>query len=264
MRWYSSPSPVMPNTKRSASTQSIHSFFSPSGPRCRAFSSSPDITLLGNLWSPMQSSVPDHNNLLVRICSLDTLTINSLESVFVGEGAVVRQLAPGSKGFEAIAGDVCSAELIVVALNTGLCRASVQESLYYLKFHHLGLRVQHNCLRAVVQLPRVIPEANPPRTYPLINLGRQVWCFSDGASQIDEGSCLTVVLLPRSVKDHLLCRRTQNRHAHDIRLALRVGQTKYAEEFNLDHHHPLQPAQRPRHNVRVVSAVSGPTLDGCS
>ena len=99
----------------------------------------------------MRSSAPDHNNLLVRICCLDALTSNLLEGVFVGEDAVVRQLAPGSEGFEAITGDVCSAELMVVALNRGLYRASVQD-LYYLRVHHLGLRVQHNCLRAVAQL----------------------------------------------------------------------------------------------------------------
>ena len=59
-------SPVMPNSRRSSATQSVHYFsFSP-GPRFPAFSSSPDMTLLGNLWFPMRrSGAPDHNNLLV-------------------------------------------------------------------------------------------------------------------------------------------------------------------------------------------------------
>ena len=56
----------MSNSRRSSATQSAHSFSYPPGPRFPAFSSSPDMTLLGNLWSPMRSSAPNHNNLLVR------------------------------------------------------------------------------------------------------------------------------------------------------------------------------------------------------
>ena len=58
-------SPVMPNNRRSSATQSVHYFSFPPGPRFPVFFSSPDKTLLGNLWSPMRSSAPDHNNLLV-------------------------------------------------------------------------------------------------------------------------------------------------------------------------------------------------------
>ena len=59
-------SPIMPNSRRTAATLSVHYFSFPPGPRFPAFSSSPDMTLLGNLWSPMWSSAPDHSNLLVR------------------------------------------------------------------------------------------------------------------------------------------------------------------------------------------------------
>ena len=59
-------SPVMPSSRRSSGTQSVHYFSFPPGPRYPAFSCSPDTTLLGNLWSPMRSSAPAHNNLLVR------------------------------------------------------------------------------------------------------------------------------------------------------------------------------------------------------
>ena len=43
----------------------------------------------------MRSSAPDHNNLLVRTV-VSMPTSGSLESVFVGEDAVLRRLAPGS------------------------------------------------------------------------------------------------------------------------------------------------------------------------
>ena len=59
--------PMMPNTQRSSATRSVHFFSFPPGPRCPAIPSSPSILLLGNLWSPMRSSVPAYNNsLLVR------------------------------------------------------------------------------------------------------------------------------------------------------------------------------------------------------
>ena len=49
-------SPVTPNSRRSSAAQSVQSFSSSSGPRFSAFSTSPDMTLSGNLWSPMRSS----------------------------------------------------------------------------------------------------------------------------------------------------------------------------------------------------------------
>ena len=58
--------PVMTNSRRSSATQPVHSFTFLPGPRFPVFSSSPDMILLGNLWSPMQSSALDHNNLFVR------------------------------------------------------------------------------------------------------------------------------------------------------------------------------------------------------
>ena len=45
--------------------------------------------------------------------------------------------------------------------------------------------VQQTYLRAVAQLPHLAPEAHPPRADLPINLGRKVWGFSDGASQIE-------------------------------------------------------------------------------
>ena len=74
------------------------------------------------------------------------------------------------------------------------------------------------CLPAVVQLPRVTPEVHPPRPDPTVDLVRQVWGFGDGASQIDEGDCLAV-LLPRGLEGYLCCRCTRNRHAPGLRLA---------------------------------------------
>ena len=54
------------------------------------------MTLLGNLWSPMRNSAPDHNNLPRAHDFLDALTFGLLEGVFVGKDAFVRRLAPGS------------------------------------------------------------------------------------------------------------------------------------------------------------------------
>ena len=57
---------VMSNSRRSSATQCVNYFSSPPCSRFPAFSSSSDMTLLRNVWSPMQSSAPDHNNILVR------------------------------------------------------------------------------------------------------------------------------------------------------------------------------------------------------
>ena len=51
-------SSVMPNSRRSSTTQSVHYFSFPPRPCFPAFSNSPDMTLLGNLWSPIRSSAP--------------------------------------------------------------------------------------------------------------------------------------------------------------------------------------------------------------
>ena len=59
-------STLMPNSRRSSAPQSVLYFSLPLGPHRPAFSSSPDMTLLGNMWSPMRTSAPDHNNFLVR------------------------------------------------------------------------------------------------------------------------------------------------------------------------------------------------------
>ena len=77
------------DTKR---PQSVHYLSFPPSPRFPTFSSSPDIALLGNLWSSiMRSSAPDDNNLLARTVCFDFLTSDFLlEGVFVGENAVVR------------------------------------------------------------------------------------------------------------------------------------------------------------------------------
>ena len=83
-------------------------------------------------------------------------------------------------------------------------------------------RSRLTCLRAVVQLPRVKPKANPPRTYQPVDLVRQVWGFSDDASQTGEGGrdCLAV-LWPREVQNYLrCCRCTRNRYTRGFRLLL--------------------------------------------
>ena len=144
----------------------------------------------------------------------------------------------------------------------GLCRASVSRgvSTTYLGFHHTSLKAQQTCLRAVVQIPCVTSEAHPPRTDPLVNLGQQVLRFRDGAPQVRERKCITV-LLPRSIKSHLLrCRRrsTRNCCAHDLRPAHRDGQTKFDEDFDEDHHLPFQPAQR-RRGTSVVGIHHSPS-----
>ena len=83
---------------------------------------------------------------------------------------------------------MCYTELVVVALKGDPCRASVKESLYYLKFQHPVFRVQQTCFRAAVQFLRVqvAPETHPPRADPSVDLARKVWRFSDGACQIGE------------------------------------------------------------------------------
>ena len=47
-----------------------------------------------------------------------------------------------------------------------------------------------------------MPEAHPPRTDPPVDLVRQVWGFRDGASQIVERGCLSI-LLPCGVEVYL-------------------------------------------------------------
>ena len=58
--------PVMSNIRRSSVRQSVHPFSLLPGPRRPAFSSSVDMALLDNVWSPMRNRVPDYNNFLVR------------------------------------------------------------------------------------------------------------------------------------------------------------------------------------------------------
>ena len=58
-------SSVVPNIRRFSATQSVHFFYFPPSPRSSAFSRSCNMTLVGNLWSSMRSSAPDHNNVLV-------------------------------------------------------------------------------------------------------------------------------------------------------------------------------------------------------
>ena len=79
--------------------------------------------------------------------------------------------------------------------------------------------VRQTCLRAVVQLPRVAPEAYSSRTAPPVDLVRQVWGLSDGASQIGEGGYLAM-LLPRDVEAYLYCWCTSNRHVHVVSVLL--------------------------------------------
>ena len=60
---------------------------------------------------------------------------------------------------------MCSTELVAVVLKRGLCRASVQDSLYLLGFHDSGVQVQQTYLRVVVQLPHIRPEAHRAMYY---------------------------------------------------------------------------------------------------
>ena len=59
-------SPVMTDSRRFSATQSVHYLSFPPDPRFPAFSSSPDMTILDNLLSPIRTRAPDRNNLLVR------------------------------------------------------------------------------------------------------------------------------------------------------------------------------------------------------
>ena len=63
-----------------------------------------------------------------------------------------------------------------------------------------GPQVRQTCLRAVVQLPCVTPEAHPPRTDPPANLGRQVWHFNYDASQIEANEVFWRYCCPVAVK----------------------------------------------------------------
>ena len=90
-------SPVMPNSRRSSATQSVHYFSFPLGPRFPAFSNSPAMTLLGKIWSPMRAEQRPRPQQPPRAHGcFDAFVLGSLEGVFVGEDALVRRLAPGS------------------------------------------------------------------------------------------------------------------------------------------------------------------------
>ena len=79
---------------------------------------------------------------------------------------------------------------VVEALERGLRCASVKESVSTSTINASGFtirtfRVQHACLRVVIQLPLVAPEAHPPHTDPTINLGRQVWGLIEGTPHVN-------------------------------------------------------------------------------
>ena len=86
----------------------------------------------------MWSSVPAHNNLLVRtVASILSQPNFLVEGIFVGEeDEAVWRLAPGSEDSKQCP-VMCNTELIAVTLKKSLCRASVQEisSLYHQGFH---------------------------------------------------------------------------------------------------------------------------------
>ena len=90
-------SPVMSNTRQSSTTQSVHYYFSFSpGPRFPAVSSSPNmISWVTSLWSPIYAEQrPRPQQPPSAHGCFDAFTSGSLEGVFVGDNAVVRQLAP--------------------------------------------------------------------------------------------------------------------------------------------------------------------------
>ena len=93
-------SPVMPNSRRSSATQSVRYFSFPHGPCFPAFSSSTDMTLLSNLWSPMRSNTPTTTtSSCARLfrCSC----IRFARGVFVRRGYVCLTTCSRLLGFEA-------------------------------------------------------------------------------------------------------------------------------------------------------------------
>ena len=89
-------SPVMPNSRRSYATQSVHYFSFPPGPRFPAFSSSPGMTLLGLPMVTHAEQRPRPEPPTRAHGCFDALAFGSLKGVFVREDVLVRQLAPGS------------------------------------------------------------------------------------------------------------------------------------------------------------------------
>ena len=119
-------SPMMPNSRRSSVTQSVYYFSFPPGPRFPAFSSSPDVTLLGNVWSPMWSSAPDNNHLLVRTVLFRCSLIRFAEERLCTRGCAcsatcTRLLGFGATSCGVLYGTWCSAG----PSGRGPCRASV-------------------------------------------------------------------------------------------------------------------------------------------
>ena len=215
----------MPNIRRYSATQSVHSFSFLCGPRFYAFSSSPDVTLFGYLWSLMQSSAPTTTTFsCARLLRYSHIRFAGGPICRRGWGCsstCVRLLGSEAKTCVVLCGACCNDPVLSLSM-AHICRARAIGKPLLLRISPSGpllLQVQHTCLRAVVQLPRVTPEPHPPCTDPPVDLVRQVWGFSHGASQIGEGGCLTI-LLPRGVEDYLRCRCTRNGHAHGLSLAL--------------------------------------------
>ena len=196
-------SPVIPNTT-SFSTQSVHSCPFYTGPRCPAFAGSPDMILLGNLWSPMRSRAPAYNSLLVHTivwillhpvhmkesltkrCGCLTMCTRfrglfcdvqygaccsgpwegSMLRIRTGDLLLLRVPSDLPSGGRTV--PVCNARSLSTPWRRPPNRWMKREPLlYYLGFHP-------TCLRAVEQFPLETPEAHPPRADPPADLGEQV------------------------------------------------------------------------------------------
>ena len=137
--------------------QSVHSFSFFPGLRFPSFSSCPEMTQMGITWGRpcgeqrfrLQQPPRGHS-------CLGALTSGSLESVFAEEDAVVPRLAPGSLVGLKQHSMMWYTELAVGSMSC----IRIGEPLLPSRISPSGPSgVQQTCLRVIVQLLRVMPEA---------------------------------------------------------------------------------------------------------
>ena len=117
----------------------------------------------------------------------------------------------------------------------------------------LAFRGSRTCLREVVQLPRVAPEAHPPRADPPVDLVRQVRGFSDGTSQIGGREVVWRYCCPVVLKSICVAGA---RGLGMYMVAVMVSEMARPNALKTSTKTaiiPPAPARRPRHDVRVVS-----------
>ena len=191
-------SPVTPNSRTSSAPQFVHSFSFPPGPRFPEFPSSPDMTLLAwvTCGHPCGAAPPPTTT---SSCA----RLFRCSRIWFAEGRLCTRGCDCSAtctrllGFEA----TCT-ELGIVALQGDPCRASVQESLYYLGPHHPGFKRKQTCLRAVVQLPLVTLEAQTPRADPPVDVCMYLYIFL----------CVLCVCCHPTYSERQACGRTRRGH----------------------------------------------------